>query len=74
VEHLCPESRTGRIGMRFLRRGDRHVRLMYVFVVLDVGTRRIMHGNTTEHPTAAWTAQQFRMIVAGDEAHRFCDP
>jgi putative transposase len=46
-------------------------RLMYVFVVLDVGTRRIMHWNTTEHPTAAWTAQQFRMIVAGDEAHRF---
>jgi hypothetical protein len=25
----------------------------------------------TEHPTAAWTAQQFRMIVLGDEAHRF---
>jgi hypothetical protein len=40
-------------------------RLMDVVVVLDVGTRRIMHGNTMEHPTAAWTTQQFRMIVAG---------
>jgi putative transposase len=27
-----------------------------VFVVLDVGTRRIVHGNVTEHPTAAWTS------------------
>jgi putative transposase len=31
-------------------------RLMHVFVVLELGTRRIMHWNTTEHPTAAWTA------------------
>ena len=23
------------------------------------------------HPTAEWTAQQFRMIVAGDQPHRF---
>jgi putative transposase len=30
-------------------------RTLYVFVVLDVGTRRIVHWNVTEHPTAAWT-------------------
>ena len=46
-------------------------RLLYVFVVLDVGTRRILHWNVTAHPTAEWTAQQFRMIVSGDQAHRF---
>ena len=46
-------------------------RVFYVFVVLDVGTRRIVHWNVTEHPTAAWTAQQFRMIVPGDQPHRF---
>ena len=46
-------------------------RMVYVFVVLDVGTRRITHWNTTEHPTAEWTAQQFRMIVAGDGAHQY---
>src|SRR5262249_34101955 len=39
--------------------------------VLEVGTRRITHWNTTEHPTAEWTAQQFRMIGAGDEAQRY---
>jgi putative transposase len=46
-------------------------RMTYVFVVLEVGTRRILHWNVTAHPTAEWTAQQFRMIVAGDEPHRF---
>ncbi len=46
-------------------------RMMYVFVVLEVGTRRIRHWNVTAHPTAGWTAQQFRMIVPGDQPHRF---
>jgi transposase InsO family protein len=46
-------------------------RVIYVFVVLEVGTRRIVHWNVTEHPTADWTGQQFRMIVSGDEGHRF---
>ena len=46
-------------------------RVLYVFVVLEVGTRRILHWNLTAHPTAEWTAQQFRMIVAGDQPHRF---
>jgi putative transposase len=46
-------------------------RLLYAFVVLEVGTRRILHWNVTTHPTAEWTAQQFRMVVPGDQAHRF---
>jgi hypothetical protein len=29
-------------------------RLVYVFRVLDIGTRRILHRNVTEHPTAEW--------------------
>jgi putative transposase len=46
-------------------------RVVYVFVVLEVGTRRLLHWNVTAHPTADWTAQQFRMIVAGDQPQRF---
>jgi len=46
-------------------------RMLYVFVVLDVGTRRIVHWNVTEHPTAGWTVQQFRAIVPGDQPQRF---
>ena len=30
-------------------------RTLYVFVLLEVGTRRIVHRNVTEHPTADWT-------------------
>ena len=44
-------------------------RTLYVFVVLDDGTRQIVHWNVTEHPTAAWTVQQFRAIVPGDQPH-----
>jgi transposase InsO family protein len=46
-------------------------RVFYVFVVLEVGTRRILHWNVTEYPTADWTAQQFRMVVSGDQTHRW---
>jgi putative transposase len=46
-------------------------RLFYVFVVLEVGTRRIVYWNVTAHPTAEWTAQQFRMVVSGDQKYRF---
>jgi putative transposase len=46
-------------------------RVLYIFVVLEVGTRRILHWNVTNYPTAEWTAQQFRMVVTGDRLHRF---
>jgi len=46
-------------------------RVFYVFVVLEIGNRRIRRWNVTEHPTAEWTAQQFRMVMPGDERHRF---
>jgi putative transposase len=46
-------------------------RLLYVFLVLDVGSRRIIHWNVTQHATAEWTLQQFRMATPGDRSHRF---
>jgi transposase InsO family protein len=46
-------------------------RLLYVFVVLDVGRRRLVHWNVTAHPTAEWTVQQFRMCVTGETTYRF---
>jgi putative transposase len=46
-------------------------RLVYVFVVLDISTRRVVHWNVTEHLTAEWTVQQFRAFVTGDEPYRF---
>ena len=46
-------------------------RLVYVLVIMEIGTRRILHINVTEHPTADWTLQQFRECVIGDEGYRF---
>ena len=33
-------------------------RLLYCFVILAHGRRRVIHFNVTNHPTARWTAQQ----------------
>ena len=35
-------------------------RLLYVFVVIEHRSRRLIHFNVTAHPTAAWTLQQLR--------------
>jgi hypothetical protein len=47
------------------------VRVLYVFVVLEVGTRRLLYWNVTEHPTAEWTIQQFRSVITPETPHRF---
>ena len=46
-------------------------RLLYVFVVIEHGSRRLMHVNVTAHPSAAWTLQQMREVVADTDRHRF---
>ena len=44
---------------------------LYVFVVMEVGTRRILHVNMTTHPTAEWTLQQFRQAIPCEHDYRF---
>ena len=46
-------------------------RVLYVFVIMEVGTRKIAHFNVTDHPTAAWTIQQFREVITGEQPYRF---
>src|SRR5262249_52907450 len=45
--------------------------LVYVFVIIEVATRRVLHFNVTRHPTVDWTLQQFRECIVGDEGYRF---
>jgi hypothetical protein len=44
---------------------------VYVFLIMEVETRRILHFNVTRHPSAEWTLQQFRECVSGEEGYRF---
>jgi putative transposase len=46
-------------------------RLVYVFIVMEIGTRRILHLNATTHPNAEWTMLQFRECLIGEERYRF---
>src|SRR5712675_3410973 len=46
-------------------------RVLFVFVVLMHHRRRIVHVNVTEHPTAAWTAQQTIEAFPDDTAPRW---
>jgi transposase InsO family protein len=46
-------------------------RTLYVFVIMQLGTGRILHHNVTDHPTAEWTLQQFREALPDDHSYRF---
>jgi len=46
-------------------------RILYVFVVMEHASRRMLHVNATAHPSAAWTLQQLREAIASDHAYRF---
>jgi putative transposase len=46
-------------------------RVLYVFVMMEVGSRRILHCNVTAHPNAEWTLQQFREAFPSDHDYRF---
>jgi putative transposase len=46
-------------------------RVLFVFIVLLHHRRRIVHFNITEHPTAAWTAQQVIDAFPHDTAPRW---
>src|SRR2546428_11242758 len=43
-------------------------RFLFVLVVLAHHRRRVLHFNATEHPTAAWTAQQIVDAFPDDSA------
>jgi len=46
-------------------------RLLYVLIVIEHHTRRIVHSNVTTHPSAEWTLQQLREAIPADHGCRF---
>jgi transposase InsO family protein len=45
-------------------------RLLYVFVVIEHRSRRLIHCNVTAHPSAAWTLQQLRETVGYEDRYQ----
>jgi hypothetical protein len=43
-------------------------RVLYVFVVIEHASRRLLHVNVAAHPTAPWTIQQ--LLPVPQQAHR----
>src|SRR3989441_7340207 len=45
--------------------------MLYVFVVIEHGTRRLAHVNVTANPSADWTLQQLRAVVGEEGAQQY---
>jgi transposase InsO family protein len=46
-------------------------RTLYVFVVIEHGTRRLAHLNVTSHQSAQWTLQQLREVLGESGDHEY---
>ena len=44
---------------------------LYVLVVIDLGKRKLLHVNVTDHPTAAWALQQLREAIPSDHTYNY---
>jgi hypothetical protein len=40
-------------------------------VLIEHGSRRLVHFNITQHPTAAWTLQQLREAFGGGDGYQY---
>jgi putative transposase len=46
-------------------------RLLYVFVVIEHRSRRLIHCNITAHPSATWTLQQLREAIGFQDQYEY---
>lgn len=46
-------------------------RLLYVFIVVEHGSRRLIHCNVTAHPSAQWTRQQLREALGFENQYEY---
>ena len=47
------------------------LRLLYVFVVIEHRSRRLVHYNVTAHPSFAWTLQQLREAAEFERRYEY---
>ncbi len=82
VKRRCPSDRqTWRAFIKnhgreifacdFLTQHTAFFAVIYVFVVMELGTRRIVHINVTEHPSLPWVKRQILHVSDFDGSPRF---
>ncbi len=59
------------ISLDFLTVPTASFKILFVLVILSNDRRRILHFNVTDHPTAAWTAQQLVEACGMDEKPKY---
>jgi transposase InsO family protein len=59
------------ISLDFLTVPTASFTILFVLVILSNNRRRILHFNVTDHPTAAWTAQQLVEACGVDEKPKY---
>src|SRR2546425_829687 len=59
------------VSIDFFTVPSARLRVLFVFIVLSHERRRVVHFNVTEHPKAAWTAQQIVEAFPDDQAPRY---
>jgi hypothetical protein len=47
------------------------IRMLYVFVVVEDGSRRLVRVDVTAHPSAEWTLQQLREVIGYEDRYRY---
>jgi transposase InsO family protein len=55
----------------FLQVTDLWFRSLFVFFVIELGSRKVVHVGVTRHPTDAWIAQQLRQATPFDQRPRY---
>ncbi len=55
----------------FLPVYDLFFRQLFIFFIIEVGSRRVVHFRVTRHPTDVWVAQQLREATPFGQAPRF---
>ena len=58
-------------GCDFVQTYDVFFRSVFVFVIIEVGSRRVIHFNVTRSPSDAWVAQQLREATPFGQQPRY---
>jgi len=71
VENAAVRRLLRKFAIDFLTVPTATFRVLFVLVILSHDRRKIVHTNATEHPTAAWTAQQVLEAIGIDDTPKF---